>query len=121
MPNPSAIFQALGDPTRRLVFERLAGGPRSVSEIHRTLHVSRPAVSQHLKVLKDAELVLDEGVGTRRYYRPNPAAVVAMRAYLDRFWDEALAAFKAEAEATAPRPRAPLRPRPAPARRRAKP
>jgi DNA-binding transcriptional ArsR family regulator len=111
------MFAALGDPTRRLVFERLAGGPRSVAEIHRTLHVSRPAVSQHLKVLKDAELVLDEGVGTRRYYRPNPAAVGELRAYLDRFWDQALMAFQAEAEATAPRPRAPLRPHPRPSNR----
>jgi DNA-binding transcriptional ArsR family regulator len=99
-PNAQAILSALGDPTRRLVFERLAAGPLSVGEIHRYLqHVSRPAVSQHLRVLKDAELVLAEGVGTRRYYRPNPAAGQPLRAYLDRFWDHALAAFKAEAEA----------------------
>src|SRR5215831_13550473 len=96
------MFNALGDPTRRLVFERLAFGPLSVGEIHQDLHVSRPAVSQHLRVLKDAELVIDEGVGTRRYYRANAAAVGAMRDYLDRFWDRALAAFKEAAEADAP-------------------
>lgn len=97
------MLTALGDPTRRLVFERLAAGPRSVGDIHRTLAVSRPAVSQHLKVLKDAALVLDEVVGTRRYYRTNPEAVKALRAYLDRFWSQALGAFAGEAEA---RPRA---------------
>jgi DNA-binding transcriptional ArsR family regulator len=99
VPDVQAILTALGDPTRRLVFERLALAPLSVGEIHRHLqHVSRPAVSQHLRVLKDAELVLDESIGTRRYYRPNPAAAHALRLYLDRFWDHALAAFKAAAE-----------------------
>ena len=107
MANANAILTALGDPTRRLVFERLAEGPRSVGEVHRTLHVSRPAVSQHLRVLKEAELVLSEGLGTRRYYRLNPAAAVALRDYLDRFWGQALDAFKLAAEASAPRP--PLR------------
>lgn len=115
MANASDMFTALGDPTRRSIFERLAAGPLSVGEIHRTLRVSRPAVSQHLRVLKDAQLVLDEGVGTRRYYRPNPAAVGTLRDYLDRFWGHALDAFKDVAEATALGPS--LRPRPRPRRR----
>ena len=114
------MFSALGDPTRRSIFERLAGGPLSVGEIHRTLHVSRPAVSQHLRVLRDAQLVLDEGVGTRRYYRPNPAAVGTMRDYLDRFWGQALDAFKEVAEATAVRPSPRPRRRPASSANRSK-
>jgi DNA-binding transcriptional ArsR family regulator len=101
MANHSAMFDALGDATRRAVFERLAAGPRSVAEIHAGLPVSRPAVSQHLKVLKDAGLVIDREVGTRRYYQPNPAALLALHAYLDAFWDRALAAFKAAAEKAA--------------------
>jgi DNA-binding transcriptional ArsR family regulator len=95
------MLDALGDATRRAVFERLALGPRSVGEIHRGMSVSRPAVSQHLKVLKDAGLVIDHGEGTRRYYQPNPAALQALHAYFDRFWDRALAAFKAAAEKAA--------------------
>ncbi|HVZ75094.1 MAG TPA: metalloregulator ArsR/SmtB family transcription factor [Polyangia bacterium] len=107
------MLSALGDPTRRLVFERLATGPRSVGEIHRGLpHVSRPAVSQHLRVLKDAALVLDEGVGTRRYYRPNPVAVRALRAYFDRLWGDALDSFSTHAEETAAAPPRPRRKKP---------
>jgi DNA-binding transcriptional ArsR family regulator len=89
---------ALGDPTRRAIFERLAGGPLAVGEIARDLPVSRPAVSQHLKVLKDAGLVVDERDGTRRLYRIDPDGIGALRAYLDRFWNQALAAFKEAAE-----------------------
>ena len=91
-------FSALGDPTRRAIFERLAGGPRSVGELAAELPVSRPAVSQHLKVLKAAGLVADRADGTRRLYRVDPGGVGAMRDYLDRFWDQALTAFKAAVE-----------------------
>lgn len=92
------MLEALGDPTRRAVFERLAPGPRAVGEIARGMPVSRPAVSQHLRVLKDAGLVLDRAEGTRRFYRANPAGLEVLRAYLDRFWDRALASFKDAAE-----------------------
>jgi DNA-binding transcriptional ArsR family regulator len=87
---------ALGDPTRRTVFERLAGGPRSVGELAAELPVSRSAVSQHLKVLKDAGLVTDERDGTRRLYRIDADGVGAMRAYFDQFWKDALEAFEEE-------------------------
>ncbi|HYZ77744.1 MAG TPA: metalloregulator ArsR/SmtB family transcription factor [Gaiellaceae bacterium] len=89
---------ALADPTRRAVFERLRGGPRPVGEIARDLPVSRPAVSQHLRVLKDAGLVTERRDGTRRLYRVDPNGVAAIRDYFDEFWNEALAAFKAAAE-----------------------
>lgn len=89
---------ALGDPTRRAIFERLADRPRAVGELAAELPVSRPAVSQHLKVLKDARLVADRRAGTRRIYRLDPDGVQALRVYLDHFWDQALAAFKAAAE-----------------------
>src|SRR3954447_5168453 len=91
-------LDALGDPTRRAIFERLADGPLAVGELARDLPVSRPAVSQHLKVLKAAGLVVDEAAGTRRLYRIDPEGVGALRAYLDRFWNQALAAFKDAAE-----------------------
>lgn len=91
-------FAALADPTRRLVFERLASCPHSVGELAEGLPVSRPAVSQHLKVLKGAGLVSEAREGTRRVYRLDPRGLEAMRSYLDRFWDRALAAFKAAAE-----------------------
>src|SRR3954447_1036172 len=91
-------MDALGDPTRRAIFERLAAGPRAVGELARELPVSRPAVSQHLKVLKDAGLVVDTAVGTRRVYRVDPEAVDELRAYLDGFWNRALRAFKYVAE-----------------------
>jgi DNA-binding transcriptional ArsR family regulator len=85
---------ALGDPTRRAVFELLADGPSAVGELAQRLPVSRPAVSQHLKVLKDAGLVTDRQMGTRRLYQLNPSGVAALRAYFERFWNHALAAFK---------------------------
>ena len=91
-------FAALADPTRRAVFERLAEGPRAVSELADGLPVSRPAVSQHLKVLKEAGLVTDRPQGARRVYQIDPAGLGQIRAWLDRFWDVALEAFRAEAE-----------------------
>ncbi len=96
-----AALAALADPTRRHVFERLRDGPRSVGGIARGLPVSRPAVSQHLKVLKEAGLVADRADGTRRVYHIDPNGLAAIRQWLDQFWDEALAAFRAEAEAAA--------------------
>lgn len=94
----STALTALADPTRRAIFEQLADGPRSVGAIARGLPVSRPAVSQHLKQLKEAGLVTDHADGTRRIYRIDPAGLGALRQWLDRFWDDALAAFKAEAD-----------------------
>jgi len=91
-------FAALADPTRRTVFERLADGPRAVGELADGLPVSRPAVSQHLKVLKEAGLVTDRAEGARRVYQIDPAGLGQIRAWLDQFWDVALEAFKAEAE-----------------------
>ena len=91
-------LSALADPTRLRIFERLAGGPQPVVELARGLPVSRPAVSQHLRVLKEAGLVVDRQAGARRLYRLNPDGLGALRAYLDRFWDRELAAFKAAAE-----------------------
>jgi DNA-binding transcriptional ArsR family regulator len=87
-------WTALGDPTRRAIFERLAEGPRAVGELAGELPVSRPAVSQHLRVLKEAGLVVDRPVGTRRIYRLDPGGIDALRADLDRFWGKALAAYK---------------------------
>src|SRR5689334_14399286 len=98
MTNASAGFAALGDPTRRVVFERVARRPLSVGRLAAGLSVSRPAVSQHLRVLERAGLVTHSREGTRRVYRMDPRGVEAMRSYLDRFWDRALAAFKAAAE-----------------------
>jgi DNA-binding transcriptional ArsR family regulator len=91
-------LQALGDPTRREIFERLTAGPVAVGELARDLPVSRPAVSQHLKVLKDAGLVFDRPSGTRRVYQVDPAAVAALREYFDSFWSHALESFRAAAE-----------------------
>lgn len=91
-------FNALADPTRRRVFERLAHGPRSVGDIARGLPVSRPAVSQHLKALKDAGLVQVEAAGTKRVYAIDPTGLGSLRAWLDQFWGSALDAFKAELE-----------------------
>ena len=93
-----SALNALGDPTRRLVFERVAGRPRSVGEIARELPVSRPAVSQHLRVLKEAGLVVDHCEGTRHIYAVVPEGVAEIRAYFDSFWTQALANFKAVAE-----------------------
>jgi len=89
---------ALADPTRRRVFERLKSGPKAVGAIARGLPVSRPAVSQHLKVLKEAGLVADRREGTRRVYYIDPDGLGALRKWLDQFWDEALAAFATEVE-----------------------
>jgi DNA-binding transcriptional ArsR family regulator len=89
---------ALGDPTRRAIFELLAEGPTPVGDLARRLPVSRPAVSQHLRVLKEAGLVRDRPAGTRRLYQLDPDGVGALRAYVDRFWTQSLAAFKAAAE-----------------------
>lgn len=87
-------WTALGDPTRRAIFERIARRPRAVVEIAREVPVSRPAISQHLRVLKDAGLVMDRPVGTRRVYSLNPAGVGALRADLERYWKKALTAYK---------------------------
>lgn len=89
---------ALADPTRRRVFERLRHGGHAVGEIARHLPVSRPAVSQHLKVLKEAGLVRERRDGTRRIYEIDPKGLGQLRRWLDQFWDEALEAFKKEAE-----------------------
>ncbi len=89
---------ALGDPTRRAIFELLAARPRAVGELANELPVSRPAVSQHLKVLKQASLVTDSAEGTRRLYRVDPRGVHALRDYLDQLWDDALAGFTAAVE-----------------------
>ena len=89
---------ALGDPTRRAIFEHLAARPRAVGELARELPVSRPAVSQHLKVLKQAGLVIDQPAGARRIYQLDPGGVDALRAYLDHFWNQALAAYKTAVE-----------------------
>ena len=91
-------LDALGDATRRAIFERLARGPRSVAEIADGLPVSRPAVSQHLKVLREARLVRVRSEGTRNYYEVEAAGLEALRKWLDRFWDRALVAFKDAAE-----------------------
>jgi DNA-binding transcriptional ArsR family regulator len=91
-------LSALADPTRRLVFERLKAGPQPVGAIARGLPVSRPAVSQHLKVLKEAGLVTDRPEGTRRVYAVDPQGLGALRGWLDQFWDQALTAFQAEVE-----------------------
>lgn len=94
---------ALADPTRRVVFERLRKGPKAVGEIAAGLPVSRPAVSQHLKVLKEARLVTAYRDGTRQFYAIDTHGLSALRAYLDGFWDSALDAFKAHAEKDAPK------------------
>jgi DNA-binding transcriptional ArsR family regulator len=91
-------LQALGDPTRREIFERLTAGPLAVGELAEELPISRPAVSQHLKVLKEVGLVFDRPSGTRRVYQVDPAAVAALREYFDAFWSNALASFRAAAE-----------------------
>ncbi|ADP81067.1 ArsR/SmtB family transcription factor [Pseudofrankia inefficax] len=98
MATYQAAFAALADPTRRAVFERLADRPSSVGELAQELPVSRPAVSQHLRVLKDAGLVVDQAAGTRRIYRANPDGVAMLRDYLDRFWRRSLDTFKSVAE-----------------------
>jgi len=91
-------WTALGDPTRKAIFDLLADRPRPVGELANALPVSRPAVSQHLKVLKDAGLVVGRPVGTRRIYRVDPDGLAALRADLERFWGKVLAAYKAAVE-----------------------
>ena len=97
MANRNAM-DALGDRTRRAIFEQLSQGPRAVGEIAEDLPVSRPAVSQHLRILKEAGLVAERREGTRRIYRLDPDGLAQVRDYFDRFWDAALADFKAAAE-----------------------
>jgi DNA-binding transcriptional ArsR family regulator len=91
-------WTALGDPTRREIFERVAARPRAVGELASELPVSRPAVSQHLKVLKAARLVTDRPAGSRRIYQVDPTGLGALRADLDRFWGQTLANFKSLVE-----------------------
>lgn len=91
-------MDALGDPTRRAIFERLRSGPRAVGELAQGLPVSRPAVSQHLRVLRDAGLVTEQREGTRRIYRLDPDGLAELRAAVDEFWSDALAAFVRAAE-----------------------
>jgi DNA-binding transcriptional ArsR family regulator len=102
MAYESALL-ALADPTRRIVFERLRRGPKAVGAIAEGLPVSRPAVSQHLKVLKDARLVTAYRDGTRQFYAIDTQGLSDLRRYIDSFWDEALSAFKTYAEGDAPK------------------
>ena len=97
-----AGLDALGDATRMAIFQKLASGPIAVSELARKLPVTRPAVSQHLKVLKDAGLVADSKAGTRRLYRLNPEGVARLRAHFDLMWTQAMASFQATAEMKTP-------------------
>ena len=98
MSKATAAISALADPTRREIFERLRQGPLSVGELADGLPVTRPAVSQHLKVLKDAALVTDRAEGTRRVYQIDPAGLGALRSLLDQYWEQALAGFAKAAE-----------------------
>src|SRR5438270_14003678 len=93
-------MEALGDPTRLAILQSLARRPLAVSELAENLPVSRPAVSQHLRVLKDAGLVSDRKAGTRRIYEANPAAIALLREHLDKLWEQALAAFQTKVERT---------------------
>ena len=97
MTNHSAALAALADPTRRTIFERLARSPSAVGELARELPVSRPAVSQHLKVLKSAGLVTDQAAGTRRVYAVDAAGITAIREYFEQFWQQSLASFRTAA------------------------
>src|SRR5688500_14066207 len=98
MADTAHALAVLADPTRREIFERLGPGPKSVGELASGFSVSRPAVSQHLKVLKSAGLVTDRAEGTRRVYRIDPEGLGAIRAWLDRFWTDAMADFAREVE-----------------------
>ncbi len=109
------VLDALGDPTRRQIFKRLRGGARSVGQLADGMEVSRPAVSQHLRVLKEARLVTDRAEGTRRLYAVDSRGVEALRTWLDGFWDEALTAFKNAAEQEAAKERKSSRPSKQPA------
>ena len=95
-----AALATLADPTRRLLMERLRAGPRPVGELARGLPMTRPAVSQHLKILKDARLVTDRAEGTRRVYQVDPAGLGEIRRWLDQFWDASLESFRSEVEKT---------------------
>jgi DNA-binding transcriptional ArsR family regulator len=105
-----AALSALGDPTRRTIFECLARGPKAVGELAGELPVSRPAVSQHLRILKEAGLVTDKVAGTRRIYRIDRRGVEAIHAYLDQMWHQALGSFQETAERIAARERDEQRP-----------
>ena len=96
----AAVLTALGDPTRRAIFERVAKRPVAVGELALELPVSRPAVSQHLKVLKDAGLVRDHADGTRRIYTIDQTGIAAARTYFEQFWTAALESYRHEAERT---------------------
>jgi len=104
--NQSAQLDALGDATRRAILARLVNdGPMPVGELARDFPMSRPAISQHLRVLKRANLVTDRAAGTRRLYAVNPEAIASLRRYFDRFWLHALAAYKKRVEADAKKKR----------------
>ena len=94
MTNAAAMLTALGDPMRQAILDRLSDGPLAVGQIADALPVSRPAVSQHLKVLKDVGLVFDRQQGTRRLYQVDPDGLAVLREHLDRFWERSLAAFE---------------------------
>lgn len=98
MPYRPEALLALGDPTRLAILERLVDCPQAVVDLARELPISRPGVSQHLRVLKDAGLVVDQRVGNRRIYRVDPEGLAALRDQLGRFWEKALAAYKVTAE-----------------------
>ncbi|HEX5198684.1 MAG TPA: metalloregulator ArsR/SmtB family transcription factor [Actinoplanes sp.] len=104
MTNATAMLTALGDPTRQAIFERLTDGPLAVGQLADVLPVSRPAVSQHLKVLKDVGLVTDRQDGTRRLYSVDPDGLAVLRAHLDGFWERSLAAFQQHANQDRERP-----------------
>lgn len=97
-----AGLDALGDATRMAIFQKLAAGPTAVNELAQSLPVSRPAVSQHLRILKDAGLVTDSKAGTRRLYQLDPAGVARLRAHFDQMWTKAMSAFQAAAEKQPP-------------------
>lgn len=98
LPYDESQLDALGDPTRRAILTRLIGGPLPVGQLARDFPVSRPAISQHLRVLKQARLVFDHAAGNRRLYQLNPAGFESLREYLEQFWGQALSAFKREVE-----------------------
>jgi DNA-binding transcriptional ArsR family regulator len=104
MTNASALLDAIAEPTRRAIVERLADGPAAVSELARDMPITRSAVSQHLQVLKSVGLVTDRAVGTRRVYSVDPDALAIIRAYFDAFWTRSLAALRAAAEETQEEP-----------------
>ena len=107
MTNASAMLTALGDPTRQAIFDRLSDGPLAVGELAAVLPVSRPAVSQHLRVLRDVGLVVDRPDGTRRLYQVDPAGLAILRAHLELFWERSLAAFQNHSRDLTPDPKGP--------------